>query len=84
MSQATPLAVQNIPDVFPDVPSWHMGRVVSWQSVLPAQVVVQAAKDWLWVMQLKQVVPEAHGWPHSDAKVVQTPCRQVTPGVALN
>ena len=61
-----------------------MGRVVSWQSVLPVHIVVQAAKSLLMFAQLKQVVPEAHGLPHSDAKVVQTPCRQVTPGVALN
>ena len=76
--------MQNIPDVFPDDPSWHIGSVGSWQSVLPAHIVVQAAKSWLWFEQLKQVVPDAHGVPHSAANVVQTPCKHVTLGVALN
>ena len=84
MSQATPLAVQNIPDVFPEVPVWHVGSVESWQSVLPVHIVVQAAKSWLWFEQLKQVVPDAQGLPQSETKVVQMPCRHVTPGVALN
>ena len=57
----------------------------SWQSVLPAHIVVQAAKGGrLWFEQLKQVVPDAQGFPHSLAKVVQSPCTQSTPAVALN
>jgi hypothetical protein len=58
--------------------------VESWQSVLAVHIVVQAAKLRAWVIQLKQVVPDAQGLPHSAAKVVQTPCTQVTPAVALN
>ncbi len=84
MSQATPLAVQNMPAVFPEVPSWHIGSVESWQSVLLVHIVVHAAKIWLRFEQLKHVVPDEQGFPHSAAKVVQTPCRHVTPGVALN
>lgn len=84
VSQATPLAVQNMPDVFPDMPNWHIGNVGSLQSVLPAHMVVQAAKIRLRFEQLKHVVPDAHGIAHSAAKVVQMPCRHVTPDLALN
>jgi hypothetical protein len=84
VSQATPLAVQNIPDVFPDDPNWQSGNVESLQSVLPAHMVVQAANSKAWFEQLKQVVPDAHGCPHSAAYVLQVPCTQTTPGVALN
>jgi hypothetical protein len=84
VSQATPLEVQNIPDVFPEDPYWHSGSVASWQSLAPVHIVVHAAKFALWAMQLKQVVPDAHGFPHWAAKVVQTPCTQATPGVSLN
>ena len=57
---------------------------MSWQSVLPAHIVVQAAKSVRWFAQLKQVVPDGHGIPQSATKVVQSPCKQVTPGVAVN
>ena len=73
-----------MPAVFPEVPSWQIGSVESWQSVLPVHIVVHAAKIWVWFEQLKHVVLDAHGFPHSGAKVVQMPCRHVTPGVALN
>jgi hypothetical protein len=46
--------------------------------------VVQAAKTWLRLEQLKQVVPGEQGFPQSATKVVQMPCTQATPGVALN
>ena len=36
VSQATSLAVQNIPAVFPDDPNWQSGNVESLQSALPA------------------------------------------------
>jgi hypothetical protein len=84
VSQATPLDVQNIPAVFPEVPYWQSGNVESLQSVLPAHMVVHAAKSKAWFEQLKQVVPEAQGCPHSTAYVVQVPCTHATPGVALN
>jgi hypothetical protein len=84
VSQATPLAVQNMPVVLPDDPNWHIGRVGSWQSAVPVHVVVHAAKILARFEQLKQVVPEPQGSPHSAANVVQTPCTQATPGVALN
>jgi len=34
--------------------------------------------------QVKHIVPDAQGFPHSVTKVVQTPCTHATPGVALN
>jgi hypothetical protein len=71
-------------EVSPTVAPWHMGSVGSWQSVLAVHFVVQAAKSWLRLEQLKQVVPAAQGFPHSVAYVVQTPCTHATPGVSLN
>jgi hypothetical protein len=84
VSHATPLAVQNIPALFPDDPNWQSGNVESAQSVLPVHIVVQAANGAPWFEQLKQVVPDAQGCPHSAAYVVQIPCTHATPGVALN
>jgi hypothetical protein len=84
VSQATSLAVQNMPAVFPVDPNWHIGSVVSWQSLSPVHMKVQAAKLRLRFEQLKQVVPDGQGFSHSAANVVQRPPRQVTPGVALN
>jgi hypothetical protein len=54
-----------MPIVFPDDPIWHSGSVESWQSVLDVHIVVQAANIVVWVMQLKQVVPVAQGFPQS-------------------
>jgi len=56
-----------MPDVLPEEPNWHIGRVGSVQSVPTAHIVVQAAKVVLRFEQLKQVVPEPHGFPHSAA-----------------
>ncbi len=67
MSHATPLAVQNMPDVLPEEPNWHIGSVGSVQSLPTVHIVVQAAKIALWFEQLKQVVPVPHGFPQSAA-----------------
>jgi hypothetical protein len=67
VSHATPLAVQNIPEVLPEVPDWHIGNVGSGQSVATVHIVVQAAKVAAWFEQLKQVVPNPQGFPHSAA-----------------
>ena len=67
VSHATPLAVQNMPDVLPEEPNWQIANVGSMQSVPTAHIVVQAAKIVLWFEQLKQVVPDPHGFPHSAA-----------------
>lgn len=76
--------MQNIPETLPVVPSWQTDRVESRQSLLPVHAVVHAAKSPLPFEQLKQVVPDGQGLPHSEAKVVQTPCTQVTLAVASN
>ena len=67
MSHATPLAVQNMPDVLPEEPNSHIGSVGPMQSVLTVHIVVQAANVVLWFEQLKQVVPDPRGFPHSNA-----------------
>lgn len=63
MSHATPLAVQNMPDVFPDDPNWQSGSVGSLQSVPLAHMDVQAANSKAGFEQLKQVVPDEQGCP---------------------
>jgi hypothetical protein len=67
VSQATPLAVQNMPDVFPVDPNWQSGSVGSLQSVPLAHMVVQAANSNVRFEQLKHVVPDAQGCAHSTA-----------------
>jgi hypothetical protein len=83
VSHWTLAAVQNLPDVFPDEPAWQSGSVGSVHAALSAHIVVQAANIWLWLPQLKQVVPVAHGCPQSGTNVVHLPCKQVTPGCRL-
>jgi hypothetical protein len=79
VSHATLAAVQNLPDVFPDMPIWQSGSVGSVHALLSAHIVVHAANIWAWLEQLKQVVPAPHGCPQSGTNVVHLPCKQVTP-----
>jgi len=84
VSHTTLAAVQNLPDVFPDVPIWQSGSVGSAHALLSAHIVVHAANMVGLVMQLKQVVPALQGWPQSGTNVVHLPCRQVTPAWSAN
>jgi len=56
-----------MPDVLPEEPNSHIGSVGPMQSVLTVHIVVQAANVVLWFEQLKQVVPDPRGFPHSNA-----------------
>ena len=84
MSHATLAAVQNLPDVFPDMPVWQSGSVGSRHALLSAHIVVHVANIWLRLEQLKQVVPDPQGCPQSGTNVVHLPCRQVTPAWSVN
>ena len=84
MSHATLAAVQNLPDVFPDMPVWQSGSVGSRHALLSAHIVVHAANIVGLLMQLKQVVPAPQGCPQSGTNVVHLPCRQVTPAWSVN
>jgi hypothetical protein len=84
VSHPTSAEVQNMPEMFPDEPIWHLGSVGSTHELLSAHIVVHAAKLAFRLIQLKQVVPEPQGCPQSGTNVVHLPWRQVTPAWSLN